>query len=69
MKSGSGVGGTNSPVIVSEGNKVRVSTTGRLEINSAEQRDSGVYVCSLDDNGVVKSDNVTLTVTDKGTQT
>ncbi len=55
----------NLPVI-SEGNKIRVSSTGRLEINDAQIADSGVYVCSMEVAGIIKKDNVTLTVVDKG---
>ncbi|XP_075256690.1 uncharacterized protein LOC142349160 [Convolutriloba macropyga] len=58
---------SNSP-IASEGNKVRVSSNGRMEINNADESDSGVYVCSINDNGDYKRDNVTLTVTDRGVE-
>ena len=37
-----------------------------MEINNADESDSGVYVCSINDNGDYKRDNVTLTVTDRG---
>ena len=53
--------------MTSEDNEVRVSSDGRLEINDAQLSDAGTYICSITVNGHVKSDNVTLTVRNRGT--